>query len=603
MSFTKFYRKKAAILALILLCFLLAFVNSLFKDVSDDLLDGLFLDQQKNSNFNPRAITYGLFAYIQSRSILSIREEAAHAASLLDNSNGINFHWDDWVDLSPGNSYLESARKSYPNGICSLSLTKFSQVNPYFMESYNTKVNRGMANLYCVKDIPKRVLVSTDTGFFEIPVTGKKRIGSDQPVPVITKQKLIDMVSKTPHPDPRNKNGAPIKFIEYVPFQKSIHISPQDFIFDLDKEIMSLKEEFATNKILKQDKEHLQFLETSNLMVDLADRFFKYPWIYSDVVAGRSHHTSFPFFKRFISSKERQSVIQHMVRAWFKFSEASGVNSWVNYGSLLGWAYNGVNLPWDTDVDIQIPIAQLDKLSKRFNSTIITENPKDGNAKYYFEVSPTYIRQGNGRNFIDARFIEINTGLYIDISVLALTNDPPPKALLASLTEEEKLMAMPVHCKNWNWHLLEEILPIRYTFFEGSPVYIPHNILSILLRKYGQDSFTSKLLFNGYQFNQELQLWVPDNEDVKGCVLDPRVTGINALSDDCKSSWISDEYRIVHDAAECHRRHDYNVDISTSVNLDDYPNLPLSRKDPYDYFQDIIDGKAPTLDWFSGEHI
>ncbi|OBA20099.1 hypothetical protein METBIDRAFT_79397 [Metschnikowia bicuspidata var. bicuspidata NRRL YB-4993] len=578
MSFTKFYQKRIAVVVLILLCFLLSFINSLFKDISDNLLDDISIELQAKSKFDPRAITYELFSYIQSKSTSSsLGGRALQRTSLLDNQNGIYFHWDDWVNLSPGNSYLEKAREYNPDGACELGLCKFSQVNPYFMESYDTKVNRAMTNLYCVKDIPKRILVATDTGYFELPVTGKRRLA------------LLDA---------EEKFSKTIKFLKYQPVRKSIDISPQDFNFDIDKEILSLKEASAIREILVEDKEHLKFLEASNLMVDLADRFFKYPWIYSDIVAGRSHHTSFPFFKRFISSKERQSVIQHMVRAWFQFSETSGVNTWVNYGSLLGWAYNGVNLPWDTDVDIQIPIAQLDKLSRRFNSTIITENPRYGNAKYLFEVSPTYTRQGNGRNFIDARFIEINTGLYIDISVLAHTGDQPPQSLLSSLSDEEKMRAIPVHCKNWNWHILDEILPIRLTYFEDSPVYIPNNILSILLRKYGSDSFTSRLLFNGHHYDKQLKLWIPDTEDSRGCVLNPNSLGTRALSNECKSSWIEDEFKIVHDAAKCHDMFDSDIDRSAAETVHDYPKLTLTRKDPYDYFQDIIERKTNDLGWF-----
>ncbi|GEQ70243.1 hypothetical protein JCM33374_g3919 [Metschnikowia sp. JCM 33374] len=580
---------------------MLSFVNSLFKTISDDSLDDVSIELQKKSNFNPRTITYGLFAYIQSKYTYSIPDEALHSASLLSNYDGIYFHWDDWVDLSPGHAYLKKVRNLHPDGECNSGLTEFSQVNPYFMESYSTKVNRGMVNLYCNKDIPKRILVATDEGYFEVPVSGKKRIGQGHFPSGITKRMLVDMVSATPELEAQNKRADTLKFIKYIPLKRSVDISPQDFIFDIDKEILSLKEVLATNGISQEDKDHLKFLEASNSMVDSADRFFKYPWIYSDVVAGRSHHTSFPFFKRFISSKERQSVIQHMVRAWFRFSEANGVNSWVNYGSLLGWAYNGVNLPWDTDVDIQIPIAQLDKLSRRFNSTIITENPRDGNAKYFFEVSPTYTRQGNGRNFIDARFIEINTGLYIDISVLAHTSDQSPKSLMASLSEEEKLRAIPVHCKNWNWHLLDEILPIRSTIFEGSPVYIPKNISSILSRKYGQDSFTSKLSFNGYHYDSQLSLWIPDKEDKRECKIDPNTVGVDSLSAACKSNWIKDEFKIIYEAAKYHKELDDNMDFSSANNFDEYPEVALTRKDSYDYFQDIIERKVSTSDWFSGK--
>lgn len=591
MCFTKYYRKRLAILAVVLLCFLLSFMNSLFRVISDDLLDAAYLQMQRTSAFNPRAISYHVLSFVNAKA-------SSKSPRSNDLSDGITFHWDDWVDLSPGSSILDKVRTANPAGECSAALGRYSAVNPYFMESYDTKVHRGMANLYCLKDIPKRVLVLTDLGFIEVPVTSKRRIGSENMAKDVTKLDLVAMMARTPEQLLSSKSPS-LKYHPYVSLKKNLDVDPHDFVFDLDKEIISLKEKLIANNILPDDVEHLRFLEDANAMVDLADRFFKYPWIYSDLVAGRSHHLSAPFFKRFISNRERQSVIQHMVRAWFKFAEASGAVSWINYGSLLGWAYNGVNMPWDTDVDIQIPIAQLDKLSRKFNSTIIIENPKDGNAKYLFEVSPTYIRHGNGRNFIDARFIEINSGLYIDISVLSHTGEQPPSELMEGLSEDEKLRAMPVHCKNWNWHLLDEILPLRHTFFEDSSVYIPKNILSILLRKYGRESFTTKLLFFGHHYDKDLLLWVPDSEPSRECKVHRNLPMSESLLENCKSALIKDEYKIVYKAAQRHKELNANIDVPAVYDVEAYPELPLSRKDPWEYFDDIIHKRVSSADWYT----
>lgn len=590
MWITKFYRRKIILLVMVL-CLLLTIANLLLRRIPDLHLDNGALDQHKSSTFDPRSITHSLYTYL-----LSQAGPGAHAdaQSSIGGSDGIYFHWDNWVDLSPGDKVLGNARGNDASGECGAALDKFSLVNPYFMESFQKKVYRGMANLFCIKEVPQRILVATDKGFIEVPVAKKLRVDPRALSSSVGKGALIKSMERV-----QNITSSPnskIRFHPHTPLRKRVDVDPRDFVFNLDYEILNLKEGLNTGNLLDLDISHLKFLEHANRLVDSSDRYFKYPWIYTDVVAGRSHHTNFPFFKRYISTRERQSVIQHMVRAWFKFAEMAGVVSWVNWGSLLGWTFNGVNMPWDTDVDIQIPIAQLDRLARKYNSTLILENPRDGNAKYLLEISPTYVRHGNGRNFIDARFIEVNSGLYIDISALASTGDEPPSDIFDGFSAEDKLKAIPVHCKNWNWHLLQELLPIRHTYFEDSSVYIPHNVLSILTRKYGASSYTTALLFANHQYHQDILLWVPRVEDHVGCVIDPKTKDL-LLS--CKSSWIKDEYNIVRKAAQRHHMLNRDVDTTIQYSISDFEEMNLTRKDAWDYFDDIAHSRVDNGDWYS----
>lgn len=568
-------------------CLLLLFFHVLTRNVPDLVLDAHSLALQQSLSFNPRSISYCVYLYIR---LTGRSKRPAHsdndAIAQIGNANGIYFHWDDWTDLLPANGILDRYRTLYPDGKCDASLKEHSSVNPYFMELYNTKVSRAMTNLYCSKDIPKRVLAATDAGFIQIPVLGKRRVLQSMPKRV-TKLTVIQEMEAC------NKEAG-LSVIPYQLLRKTVSVSPQDFVFDPNAEIFSLKERLNNNDISADDLKHLQFLEAANVGVEHADRFFKYPWIYTDIVAGRSHHISFPFFRRYVSNRERQSVLHHMVRVWFRFAEANGIDSWLNYGLLLGWAYNGVNMPWDTDIDIQLPIAQLDRLSRRFNSTLIMENPRDGNAKYLFEVSPTYIRQGNGRNFIDARFIDINTGLYIDISALSHTADPAPEGFYGN--DALKLRGMPVHCKNWNWHSLDELLPIRHTYFEGASVYVPRNVSSILLRKYGDDSFTSKHRFNSHNYRTDLLLWVPDRECVGHPQSPARTLSKQGLRK-CLNLWLDDEFRIVSQAAQRHKELNVSPDESVGYEIASLGDLPVFRKDSWDYYNEINNKMVTTSDW------
>ena len=123
-----------------------------------------------------------------------------------------------------------------------------------------------------------------------------------------------------------------------------------------------------------------------------------------------------------------------MIRVWFQLMETYGYTSWINYGNLLGWKFNGLNMPWDTDIDVQMPIVELDRLAMNLNQTLIIENPRFGNARYWLEISPSYIRQGNGKNHIDARFIDIHSGLYIDITGLSTEEMIPEPATTTTTT-------------------------------------------------------------------------------------------------------------------------------------------------------------------------
>lgn len=563
----------------------------LHDSITQPHLEAHALELHRQSHFNPRDSTHALFEYIQSR--------LGDSAPPMGDKNGVYFHWDDWVDLSAGDSILGKYRIRDPSGGCDSIIESFADVNGYFMESYQKKVYRGMADLYCLKEIPEKILAATDDNYIEVPVIGKKRLGLSGNH---SKESVVQKMANMPQEE------TDLKTTDYKALQKKVQVAPEDFIFNPDLEIFRLKQKLNINDISAQEVKRLDFLQYANTIVDSADRFFKYPWIITDVVSGRSHHLAYPFFKKFISDRERQSVIHHMVRAWFQFAEANGFASWINYGSLLGWAYNGVNMPWDTDIDIQLPIAQIDRLGQDFNMTLIMENPRFGNAKYLLEVSPTYIRQGNGRNFIDARFIDINSGLYIDISALSHSTFIPPAEFYERFhSKDEIARAMPVHCKNWNWHTLEELLPIRHTYFEGASVYIPHNISSILDRKYGHASYTTKSHFLSHNYQNDIKMWVPDRICKRPPGVDSRyIDDLRAeltAEGACKDMTLKDEYRITHEPAERHA--ELNIDVDTSVDYETeiLGDLPIFRKDSWEYYNDIAHGLVANDNWYIRQEV
>lgn len=607
----RLHRRLLLLLFICFVCLVFSILHTLFREIPQSELQHHALNLQQNSVFNPRVVSYNIYAYIH-RSFIDKRapgKSFIKAGSALGNDMGIYFHWDDWVDMLSVDT-LQLQRDVFPEGQCDGEARSIANINPYYMESYRTKVQRGMFSLYCQKDIPKNILVATDDGYYKVPVLAKRRLGLAEASQDISKGSVVLEMKACDELRQSTSVGidgsirpstSPVKFIPAKSMKTRVFPSASDFVFEPEVQIFSLKEKLNENNLLIEGLQYLEFLESANSNVDSADRFFKYPWIYGDVVAGRSHHLYAPFFKRYIPDRERQSILQHMIRAWFRFAAAEDVASWINSGSLLGWAFNGVNMPWDTDTDLQLPIAQLDRLSQKYNNTIITENPRDGNSMYLFEVSPTYIRQGNGRNFIDARFIDINSGVYLDISALSHTNDQPPSDMYKSRSDISRLKAMEVHCKHWNWLLLDELLPLRLTSFEGSSVYVPNNVSAILSRQYGKESFTSKLAFKGHEFRSDLGMWVPQSlckpSQKQFDPEDPEQLWVNA----CGLLWLLDEFRINFAYSNQHRAVNIDSDHMTMEGTERDFDQELHRKDAWDYYNDINNRAVSSYDWFIGD--
>lgn len=591
MVLPRYYNKrlKHAIPVIVFLVILLFWLNDYFSAESQELLEYQGLSNNKHSKYNPRPPVYDIYTYLNS----FISEDISPRPDL-GTEEGVNFHWDDWADLYAGEEILGKYREELPEGQCDTTLEEFASVNGYFMETYTKKVLRSMVDMYCKKEIPDRIIVPTDDRYIEVPVIGKKRLGQDghstspQKLEVLYQMKKLQEIGQFPA----------FKSKQIKKLKNYVNAKAEDFIFNADLEIFKLKEKLRNQDINDEEVKYLKFLEYSNALVERSDTYFKYPWIISDLFNGKSHHIAYPYFRRYIGDRERQSVIQHMIRSWFQFAEANDLVSWINYGSLLGWAHNGANMPWDTDVDVQMPIVHLDRMAREFNKSLILENPIYGNGKYYLEISPTYTKQGNSKNFIDARFIEINTGLYIDISALSHSDVDPPTSLFKGLQKEEISKTLPVNCKHWNWHSLEELFPLKHSFFEGGSVYIPNNVTRLLSRKYGPDSFTTSTHFKGYNYQKDIHLWVSDSI-CKASPFDDRFTNPDnttlTYEGACESTFLQDQYKINYCSTQRHLKLHSDLDSLVNHNLED---LPFSRKDSWDYYHDLNAKKATSDAWF-----
>eukprot|EP00668_Euglena_longa_P006619 GGOE01007916.1.p10 GENE.GGOE01007916.1~~GGOE01007916.1.p10 ORF type:complete len:138 (-),score=40.14 GGOE01007916.1:1553-1966(-) len=89
--------------------------------------------------------------------------------------------------------------------------------------------------------------------------------------------------------------------------------------------------------------------------------------------------------------------------------------------------------------------------------------------QYLFEVNPNSVhRAPDGSNFIDARFIDKETGVFVDI--VAVSHNADTQAL---------------QCKHGETFIPAHIFPIRKTTFMGEEAWVPYDVPRFLFKKYG----------------------------------------------------------------------------------------------------------------------
>ncbi|KAI1655727.1 LicD family-domain-containing protein [Daldinia decipiens] len=231
-------------------------------------------------------------------------------------------------------------------------------------------------------------------------------------------------------------------------------------------------------------------------------------------------HYDARFFQGVVPYAEHGPALQRLIRSWLTTTHELGVDTWLAHGTLLGWWWNGRVMPWDYDLDVQMPTATLSYLGRHFNRTLhdyrfIVEGGQGGgeriiaggggadtgngdrdrdrdtgiddgpgpiayiNKTYLLDVNPHHadLARGNGANIIDARWIDTGTGLFIDITGLA---------------ERDAAGAPGVwSCKNAHRYRTREIYPVRRTEFEGVPARVPYAFDKILTDEYGAKSLVN----------------------------------------------------------------------------------------------------------------
>lgn len=273
-----------------------------------------------------------------------------------------------------------------------------------------------------------------------------------------------------------------------------VELSRDLFTWDINEEIGkgAVKAESAEKPAAEQIS-HSTFLSQQWKHIKKSGKHFSEAWVVGDT-KGAGVHYDWRFFTDFDTDEGKRVILRKMVRAWLDFTSREGIITWLAHGTLLGWYWNGQSLPWDFDGDVQMPIREFDRFARLYNQSLVIDESSGG--RYYVDVGPAYVERlrGNGKNVIDARFIDVDSGMYIDITALAYAE------------QQHKF-----HCKNWHRYELETVSPLRKTLFEGMEAYVPRDFESMLNQEYKKEPLTNTR-FKGHFWNKYLKMWVEQDQ-------------------------------------------------------------------------------------------
>ncbi|CAD1808670.1 unnamed protein product [Candida parapsilosis] len=309
------------------------------------------------------------------------------------------------------------------------------------------------------------------------------------------------------------------------------HLTHDQFI-DHSAERVSFLES-QTPQLNQTDKNYLQALKTSLQEQDPTKYFHEAYIVRREANYASGSHYDWRFMNGIVNGTPRQGIsINGLLKAFLRLTNQYNLNTWIAHGSLLSWYWNGLQFPWDADVDVQMPIDDLHRLTRLFNQTIVvdfgTNLQRETRFGRYFLDSSTFIShrsRGNGRNNIDARFIDLDTGLYIDITGLAVSDMPTPgrynflltKTKYASFHKNDVKSIHPIeknnylqiyNCRNAHFAKLQEISPLRLNSVQGEIGYIPYDFETMLHVEYRAKG-TSSTLFADHVYLPKLRIWVP----------------------------------------------------------------------------------------------
>lgn len=185
-----------------------------------------------------------------------------------------------------------------------------------------------------------------------------------------------------------------------------------------------------------------------------------------------THTNQLSFADHQLNYIERKRDLSNLMQTYLQTFSDIGAETWINHGTLLGWWWNRRILPWDSDIDAQVSQPTMTFLASYYNMSVFHyQTPRIPEGRdYLLEINPFYDKpKGDGLNAIDARWIDTESGLFIDIT---------------SVRKMDGSWA----CKDGHKYKEDDIWPLRESRFEETSVKIPNHYAEVLTEEYGKES-------------------------------------------------------------------------------------------------------------------
>jgi len=249
-------------------------------------------------------------------------------------------------------------------------------------------------------------------------------------------------------------------------------------------------------------------------------------------------HYDARYFHEVVDYDIRVDTLHHLILSWLRMTRKEGIETWIAHGTLLGWWWNARLLPWDWDIDVQVSADTLTMMGNKYNMTTHQYKSEDGTVEreYLLDVNPWIWQRvrGDGMNIIDARWIDVRNGLFIDITGIAETEPDKNPGVL--------------HCKNYHRYHYEDIWPLRETQFEGVHALIPYNFDEILIKEYNAKALVVTE-YEGHRWNTHTKLWepaadVPSGKEAEQILKNPRIPAKYSTVD--SGGFFHNLFRLIH---------------------------------------------------------
>lgn len=245
--------------------------------------------------------------------------------------------------------------------------------------------------------------------------------------------------------------------------------------------------------IVKGDAEFLQVRTRINL--DMSGRAGDPPEKYFHESIFHPHYDG-RFAEKELDYHSQRRALENLAQTYLKTFADIGVETWLMHGTLLGWWWNKRVLPWDSDLDMQVSEASMFFLASYYNMTTFryqTARIPEGR-EYMLEVNSHFVdgSMDDELNVIDARWVDMQSGLFIDITTARKSAD----------------MEGVLYCKDGHQFREEIIYPLHDTVFVNTTAKIPYAYVELLVAEYGEDALTDKSFAN-HEFDDEKMEWLP----------------------------------------------------------------------------------------------